>query len=149
MGGIASKFHIKSKCFETNGTLNDSCVTATQKLGEEHSILVYYQDLFIKLDDFEDPLKGQVSTIDFIRIQNLLTNEIHSHVSMSPNNVELTDNNIIQNVFATDPEIEINYLTIEGETIRENERVSHLTDHDYTDIGYKIEFRLYKSQIIT
>ena len=68
---------------------------------------------------------------------------------MSPNNVELTDNNIIQNVFATDPEIEINYLTIEGETKRENNRISRLKDHDYTNIGYKLNFDLYKSQMIT
>ena len=67
---------------------------------------------------------------------------------MSPNNVELTDNNIIQNIFATDPEIEIHYLTIEGENHRTNERVN-LEIEDYTEICYKIEFTLYKSQMIT
>ena len=43
-------------------------------------MMIYYQDFFIKLDDFEDPLKGQVSVLDFIDIEGLLTNEIHNHV---------------------------------------------------------------------
>ena len=33
--------------------------------------------------------------------------------------MELTDNNLIQDIFATEPELELNFLTVEGEIKRE------------------------------
>ena len=60
-------------------------------------ILVHMQDNYVKLDDFDNPLRGQINLIDKIYIPDLLTNYFFSKQTLNLNHVELTDNNILQN----------------------------------------------------
>jgi len=62
------------------------------------------QDNYVKLDDFDNPLRGQINLIDFILIPDLLTKNFLSKQTLSLNHVELTDNNIIQNFINPKPE---------------------------------------------
>ena len=55
------------------------------------------QDNYVKLDDFDNPLRGQINLIDTIFIPDLLTNNFFSKQTLNLNHVELTDNNILQN----------------------------------------------------
>jgi hypothetical protein len=57
--------------------------------------MVFYQDLFIKLNDYDDPLKGQVTVVDFIEIPELLDTDFRTSLTLALNNAGLTDNNFM------------------------------------------------------
>ena len=67
-------------------------------------IIVHMQDNYVKLDDFDNPLRGEVNLIDAIYIPDLLTNNFESKQALNLNHVELTDNNILQNFINPKPD---------------------------------------------
>ena len=60
-------------------------------------IIVHMQDNYVKLDDFDNPLRGQINLIDNIFTSELLNDNFFSKQTLNLNHVELTDNNILQN----------------------------------------------------
>ncbi len=68
--------------------------------------------MFVKLDEYGDPIKGQINIIDYFPLSQLYKKKTLTSANLALNEVELTDSRL-QNPFKPQSNFKTSFLTID------------------------------------